>query len=895
MTNDSRPLSPHFSVFKIIFLLSFIFVIGFLSVVIVFGDINSILLSRLDSTRISQSPLLRKVLDIPEEYPFQVRVISHFPEYRIDPGSINYPLLMSYLKKLDLLPLQDRSFFNVGPSGKTNIKKISPQLIVVDLYPSSQAEIDLEVDKTMRTRGLYVAKDSKEKFFQYYRGQLSADETQMHIPVYVGEIMLATETRDSVERIFNKTSLLAILFSIQYGPLDRPSLLEKQFDNEFGYMFELFVKLEPHQQSLLSSLKEISSEWKLVKPVYAEAGCLGGAECGKEESVWSDFKYCQGGVYSGDVCISDGDCDGSVCAKIQTGTACVYDYFTNCNYFGSGNCGETCGACVFSSSCTYDAGLFCGDGTCSPSIGELCDECVDCGSCTGLWCGDGDCNNGETCNSCSQDCGSCVSCPDGDCNNGENCSSCPNDCGACAAVTADVRANGSNGPITVAAPYNVSWTSTNATACLLDGVSRAVNNVTGITKSNSPGPYTHLLECSGLGSPATDTVSVTVDCNILTADVKANGSDADITTYNDYTISWSSANADSCTLNGSGVGLSGSQVEPATVNGDYAYTLACSTSICSRSDTVNVEVNFCGNGSCNAFENCASCTADCGACPTPWWQLAGGHLYSNEASGVAIASQIADDPLFCIEPSCIAALSIRDRADTIYSDGFPFTAGGSIDTNGQMITYRDPDVFVIDTAVTRLIENYTYFYARYSLGSSPTDYFAASANDALKPTFVDQDSYFHSGDLTIQSPWAVASGESYVIFVDGSLNIQDPAAEGELITVEEGGFLAFIVSGDINIDETVGHSVLTNTAGNLEGIFIADGVITIGSNGTADKRFVGEGTFAGHGGVSLDRTYDELTNNNDRYPAETFVYRPDFIKNTPDQMKRSQMLWQETN
>jgi len=59
--------------------------------------------------------------------------------------------------------------------------------------------------------------------------------------------------------------------------------------------------------------------------------------------------------------------------------------------------------------------------------------------------------------------------------------------------------------------------------------------------------------------------------------------------------------------------------------------------------------------------------------------------------------------------------------------------------------------------------------------------------------------------------------------------------------------------------------------------------------------FVGEGTFTGWTNVALSRAYDELTSNNDLYPAETFVYRPDLVKNTPEKMKRAQMLWQETN
>ena len=50
--------------------------------------------------------------------------------------------------------------------------------------------------------------------------------------------------------------------------------------------------------------------------------------------------------------------------------------------------------------------LWCGDGTCSSSIGESCSSCpADCLCST---CGDGTCNNGtETCLTCTRDCGSC--------------------------------------------------------------------------------------------------------------------------------------------------------------------------------------------------------------------------------------------------------------------------------------------------------------------------------------------------------------------------------------------------------------------------------------------------------------------------------------------------------
>ena len=188
-------------------------------------------------------------------------------------------------------------------------------------------------------------------------------------------------------------------------------------------------------------------------------------------------------------------------------------------------------------------------------------------------------------------------------------------------------------------------------------------------------------------------------------------------------------------------------------------------------------------------------------------------------------------------------------------------------------------------------ENYSYFYSRYSLGFSPEDDYQYSDLDALEP-IEPKEAYFHSGDLIIQSPWEVTAGESYVIFIDGDLTIEDPLGVGELIIVEEGGFLVFIVSGNINIADSVGHSTLSNTTGNIEGVYIADGMISIMSNGSADKRFIGEGTFVGWTDVEMLRDFsDEITNQS--YPTETFVYRPDFVRYTPEKMKRPQMIWQE--
>jgi hypothetical protein len=457
-------------------------------------------------------------------------------------------------------------------------------------------------------------------------------------------------------------------------------------------------------------------------------------------------------------------------------------------------------------------------------------------------CPNGSCGTGETCYTCEADCGACPSCPDGTCNNGETCSTCPDDCGACVSCG--------------------------------DGI---CNN------------YETCSSCSA------DCGACVGGCDPVVADVKADGSDAPITVYSGqvYTISWSSTFATYCSLEGSDRATSGSIIDSETIAGTYYYDLGCYSDCSSDADRVTVEVSGgCGDGSCSGFENCLSCPADCGACPAyfSWWQTIGGHAGAETSSGYSIFSFIPSDTV-CLEPSCYPYLFALDRAGVVNSDGFPLTRGAVM--ANDRVSARGSNVSAIGTTRTRFRETYSYFYSKYSLGLSPVDDYSASAGDALEPV-TSKDAYFHSGDMTIQSPWDVTSGESYVVFVDGDLNIEDPLAEGELIEVAEGGFLAFIVSGDINIADSVGHSVLTNITGNIEGVYIADGTITFASNGAMDNRFIGEGTFAAWTDVSMLRSYDEGANN-DLYPTETFVYRPDFVKNTPEKMKRAQMLWQETN
>lgn len=314
-----------------------------------------------------------------------------------------------------------------------------------------------------------------------------------------------------------------------------------------------------------------------------------------------------------------------------------------------------------------------------------------------------------------------------------------------------------------------------------------------------------------------------------------------------------------------------------------------------NNDTTNGTCDY--NGSCNALsencETCPDCLCEVGA--EAWWQTVNGSVYAQSQSGSGIMSPIFKG--LCVLPVCIPLLNAPNQTLNPLSEGIAFTGGSDIDTNGFTNTNQ---VEAIGTSVTRIHENYAFFYRRSRLGLFPENVFSGQANDAQKPTG-DDVAYFHDGDVVIQSPWQIEADESYVIFIDGNLTIHDTGKVNQLITVESGGFLAFILTGNITISEDVGNEDLSDTTSNIEGVYIADGIITVESRGESnggDDRFVGAGTFVGWDGVELNRNFSdggERKQENADKPVETFIYRPDFVLNTPAIMKSPHRIWQEVN
>ena len=167
--------------------------------------------------------------------------------------------------------------------------------------------------------------------------------------------------------------------------------------------------------------------------------------------------------------------------------------------------------------------------------------------------------------------------------------------------TVDIKANGSDGPVSLSAlaNYTLTWTSANATSCSASNSWSGSKSTYGSEaySSMSNGSYTYSISCSNANGSASDSVIVNVSQSNLypTVDLKVNGSDSSISLNSPayYTLSWTSANAQTCYASNYWSGsknLSGSESQSNIGNGTYTYSISCSNSYGSASDSVIVYV-----------------------------------------------------------------------------------------------------------------------------------------------------------------------------------------------------------------------------------------------------------------------------------------------------------------
>ncbi|MBX4199160.1 peptidoglycan-binding protein [Candidatus Parcubacteria bacterium] len=185
------------------------------------------------------------------------------------------------------------------------------------------------------------------------------------------------------------------------------------------------------------------------------------------------------------------------------------------------------------------------------------------------------------------------------------------------APTIDVKANGSDGPVTLSsgATYTYTWASTNATACQMTSPVASGTSLSGTSVVIGPGntfyptaasSTTITITCTNGTQNATDSVVIslagTVGGSSPTVDVKANGSDGPITINqgDQYTYTWVSANATACQMTSpvnSGVALSGTSIPIApgspfypALNAPITITITCTNGTSNASDSVVINL-----------------------------------------------------------------------------------------------------------------------------------------------------------------------------------------------------------------------------------------------------------------------------------------------------------------
>ncbi len=184
--------------------------------------------------------------------------------------------------------------------------------------------------------------------------------------------------------------------------------------------------------------------------------------------------------------------------------------------------------------------------------------------------------------------------------------------------------------------------------------------------------------------------------------------------------------------------------------------------------------------------------------------------------------------------------------------------------------------------------DYTYFYAKLGIAPGVTPAFTGS-----KPGL--NGTYFANGDVSIGNQWNLSQGEKYIIVVNGKLTINAPISVNE-----KGGFLAFIASGNIEVDKNIGYNPQANfrSAKVIDGIYITDGSFrTLLSSQAVDdthKIMIGKGTFISKANFDFVRDLGATgTYINANTPAEYFEFRPDLLANFPKEISIRQITWKE--
>lgn len=308
-----------------------------------------------------------------------------------------------------------------------------------------------------------------------------------------------------------------------------------------------------------------------------------------------------------------------------------------------------------------------------------------------------------------------------------------------------------------------------------------------------------------------------------------------------------------------------------------------------------------------------------------WFQTFGGNIFAREniRSYIPVVNCVADGTC---EDSIIAKIPSSTNQLT---SGFALTSGASANIStinsfvGSRSYINSSDRTDNLNAYATSVEINSYGYAFYANKlSGEIDISRPGGSLDLNEVRTDDNwvpgatNIIHvNGDLTIDEThnWDVQNGDSIVVLVNGNLNVSDAAPDAgldQVISVAEGGFLAFFAANNIIFDESIGYSIdpaaptipaVTNATANIVGVFVADNILTVNAfeaTDIPDRKFIGSGTFVGWTNIDLARDFDDGDQGStlsSMQAVENFIFRPDFMANFPNELKVTNSNWRELN
>jgi len=205
--------------------------------------------------------------------------------------------------------------------------------------------------------------------------------------------------------------------------------------------------------------------------------------------------------------------------------------------------------------------------------------------------------------------------------------------------------------ITNGGSSTLSWTTTNATSCTINGSSVAVDGSTTVSPTTTT---TYTLTATGSGGSVSQNVTVTVNAAAPTID-SFGASPSTITSGGSSTLSWTTTNATSCTINGSSVAVDGSMtVSPTTTT---TYTLTATGSGGSVSQNVTVTVNAVTPPPTIDSFGASPSTIDEGSSATLSWTT------SNATSCTINGSSVAVDGSMTVSPTTTTTYTLSATGD----------------------------------------------------------------------------------------------------------------------------------------------------------------------------------------------------------------------------------------